>query len=601
MHASLDRTEVSQEESVSLKLTTDNAGLSAFEPQFNAPDFETINQFESSSFSSNYINGKFESKNEKTITYILRPLKVGLLKISKIRNLGNQETAPDLSVRVISEPATQRKGVEGTAPSLKGDAKNFFVKAEISNSKPFVGEQIVVSYYLYRRTKANVREVMQYPSFQGFIREDLEMPILSGRNLDYEAVSLGGIPFERALLARYAIYPIKTGPLKIDGLNIRADYIPKESNNEDVFDDPFFQFFSQVTPRTATSKSDPINVEVQSLPESGKTQLFTGGVGRFEVHATLDTSEVKAGNSVTLKITIRGKGNTNLIELPKISWPPQVKFFESQGRSQNLGQGVTEKTFDVVFIPLEKGELPIPKITFEFFNPETKSYQQVLTPALSLKVTEGDEQTIAQIKNSAASSSPVTHQESTTPALHEYGKIRMPDPKNADSGVYLGQPWWRYVGWGSFLIIFSLVALLIWDEFIKKSTNKIALLKKKQDVHSFWDSKANQVETLISSATNVEDFVDVMEEVTQLVFNALDQSFHISSKSSSRRELVTILTQSHKVNDSWIEKISQTLEFSELVRFVSSGNVLSIEQIRKKIPQWLQDAKSIVIEFSKKS
>src|SRR5690606_35151247 len=225
-----------------------------------------------SQFQAVYVNGRFENKSERSISYILRPLKKGTLKIRNIVN--GSDRAPDISVQVVEDNA-YRHSVGSDAPKLNSDQKNFFMRGEVSKSRVFKGEQLVVSYYLYRRTRVNIRDVMQYPSFEGFIREDLEMPILSGRP-DYEAVSLGGIPFERALLARYALYPIRDGKLKIDGLNLRADYIPRNQTNDDLMEDPFFQFFNQVTPRTATSKSDPIVVEVAPVPEEGRTSLFTG-------------------------------------------------------------------------------------------------------------------------------------------------------------------------------------------------------------------------------------------------------------------------------------------------------------------------------------
>jgi hypothetical protein len=126
------------------------------------------------------------------------------------------------------------------------------------------------------------------------------MPILSNRP-DFEAVNLGGIPFERALLARYAVYPIKEGKLKIDGFSVRVDYIPKNEANDDLMEDPFFQFFSQVAPRTGTSKSDPITLEVAPLPEEGRSPRFTGGVGEFEVESQLDSGTIRANSPMTIR------------------------------------------------------------------------------------------------------------------------------------------------------------------------------------------------------------------------------------------------------------------------------------------------------------
>ena len=356
IQASVDRDQVPMDESISFKIiaTGNNSNLN---PKFDAPDFEVMNQFQSSQFSQVYVNGRFENKSENSVTYILRPLKVGALKIKNISN--NGEKAQDLTIRVIQENLYQKQA-GGEAPKLNGDAKNFFVKTEVSKSQVYKGEQIITSYYLYRRTRANIRDVMQYPTFQGFIREDLEMPILSGRP-DFEAVNLGGVPFERALLARYAVYPIKDGKLTIDGFSVRVDYIPKNNANDDMMEDPFFQFFTQVTPRTGTSKSDPITIDVLPLPEDGKSNLFTGGVGTFDVSSTLENTPIKANSPITLHVTVHGKGNTSLIEFPPVNWPKEIKLYESQGKSKNLGQGNSEKTFEVVLVPLQKGELPWPK------------------------------------------------------------------------------------------------------------------------------------------------------------------------------------------------------------------------------------------------
>ena len=326
--AVLDRNQVPQDESISMKITQTGQNGS-FSPKFEAPDFEVMNQFESSQFSSVYVNGKFENKSEKSVTFILRPLKLGTLKIHNISNQGDH--TPDLSVQVVRENSYQ-KSVGENAPSLQGDQRNFFVRAELSKTKAYKGEQIITSFYLYRRTKANMRDVMQYPSFEGFIREDLEMPILSGR-LEYEAVNLGGVPFERGLLARYAVYPIKEGKLKIEGFSIRADYIPRNAANDDLMEDPFFQFFSQVTPRTGTSKSDPVTIDVMPLPDEGRGPYFSGGVGDFDVSEQVDQTQIKTNAPLTLKVSVKGHGNASLIEFPKITWPKEFKLYESQGRS----------------------------------------------------------------------------------------------------------------------------------------------------------------------------------------------------------------------------------------------------------------------------
>lgn len=584
--ASVDHNQIPLDESLSFKISSNKPGNEGFNPKFEAPDFEIMNQFESSQFSSVYVNGKFESKSEKSITFILRPLKVGSLKIRNISN-GN-ESAPDVTVQVIREN-TYQKSAGDTAPSLKGDQKNFFVRAEPSKTKAYKGEQVIVSFYIYRRTKANIRDVMQYPSFEGFIREDLEMPILSGRP-EFEAVNLGGIPFERALLARYAVYPIKEGKLKIDGFSIRADYIPRNSATDDLMEDPFFQFFSQVTPRTGTSKSDPITIDVSTLPEDGKGGFFTGGVGDFEVSATVDQSNIKTNAPLTLKVSVKGKGNSSLIEFPKTNWPGDFKFYETQGHSKNLGQGVTEKTFEVVLIPLQTGELTIPPITFEFFNPSSRSYIQKKTAAIKIIVAQGEASAIdrSQEEKPAATESPASSFEESK----SYGSLKLSEKQKIDAaGTFLGQPWWRWVAWFGLLMFVAFIGLIAYDHLKKKSLIHLEVLKKKEKTQNLWQQ--------LTQEAKEAPLASVFEKVSDQVYTTLDEEFGIKSRTLQLRDLVKILTDHHGWSSDHSQSLSKVLEFSEMVRFASHSLYLN-DELRAQAVQMVETAKNLCTAISSK-
>jgi len=587
INAVLDRNQVPQDESISLKITqTGNTGGS-FAPRFEAPDFEVMNQFESSQFSSVYVNGKFENKSEKSVTFILRPLKIGTLKIRAISNQG--EHAPDLSVQVVRENSYQ-KSVGENAPSLQGDQRNFFVRAELSKTKAYKGEQVIASFYLYRRTKANMRDVMQYPSFEGFIREDLEMPILSGR-LEYEAVNLGGVPFERGLLARYAVYPIKEGKLKIEGFSIRADYIPRNAANDDLMEDPFFQFFSQVTPRTGTSKSDPVTIDVMPLPEEGRGPNFTGGVGDFDVSAQVDQTQIKSNAPLTLKISVKGHGNASLIEFPKVTWPKEFRLYESQGRSKNLGQGMTEKSFDVVIIPQQTGELVIPSIPFEFFNPSTRTYVQKKTDQIKINVSQGEaaatEHPVEEVKPEASvGSSPSTENQKN------YGNIRTNETvKTEEAGSFLGQPWWRWIAWAGLLVLIAFLGLVAFDHLKKKSLLKLEILKKKEKIQSIWsqfsrDAKDNPLPQLF-------------ERVSDQLYKTLDEEFGITSRSLPLRDLAKLLTEKHSFTaDQW-KSLSKVFEFSEMIRFASQSTPHDSE-LRQQAQEMIELSKNLCAAITSK-
>jgi hypothetical protein len=590
VQATVDRSEVPLDESVSLKISA-SGDASTLNPKFEAPDFEIMNQFQNSQFSSVYVNGKFENKSENSITYILRPKKLGSLRIHNISN--NGEKAPDLTVQVIQE-TLYKKQAGGEAPSLQGDAKMFFVKADTSKSRVYQGEQIIISYYLYRRTRANVRDVMQYPSFQGFIREDLEMPILSGRP-DFEAVNLGGIPFERALLARYAVYPIKDGKLKIDGFSVRVDYVPRNTANEDMMEDPFFQFFTQVTPRTASSKSDPITIDVLPLPEEGKTSQFTGGVGNFDVTATLDNTALKANSPVTLRVNVRGKGNTSLVEFPTVNWPKEIKLYETQGKSKNLGQGNSEKTFEVVLVPLQKGALEVPPIEFEFFDPESRTYVRKKTAAIPIQVAEGDPGSAPSFVSKPAEDEPAASPGAS--ANSNYGSLRLKDKRLDGTASFLGQPWWRWVAWFGLAVFFSFLALVVYDQAKKRSMVQLEILKRKQNLESFWKNLEKEL-SKVGKSPNFSAYSPILEKIEDELYKSLDSAFGIASRAMANRDLANTLTESHGVSREDAKEVTRIREYTEMVRFSSSGGTIAGEDAEREVQNLIQNAKRLCLDFS---
>lgn len=596
LQSSVDRSEVPLDESVTFKMSVSGDSGGQLNPKFDAPDFEIMNQFQNSQYSSVYVNGKFENKSENSITYILRPLKVGALKIKNISN-GNDH-APDITVQVVQENL-YKKTVQGDAPSLKGDAKNFFVKAELNKTKIYKGEQIIVSYYLYRRTRAQVRDVMQYPSFQGFIREDLEMPILSGRP-DFEAVNLGGVPFERSLLARYAIYPIKDGKLTLDGFSVRVDYIPKNNASDDQLEDPFFQFFTQVTPRTGTAVSDPLTLNVLPLPEEGRSAIFSGGVGDFEVGATLDSSPMKTNLPITLHVTVKGKGNTSLVEFPQMTWPKELKFYESQGRTKNLGQGVSEKTFDVVLVPKQTGTLTVPPVEFEFFNPESRAYVRKKTEGIPIQVEEGEAGSTPTLFEKSGEEPQTQNLAGSAGSSETYGSLRGKDKPETSSPNFLGQPWWRWVAWFGLLVFFAFAGLVLFDQAKRRSLAQLELLKRKQSSESFWKNLKKDAEGLLEARSAPHRFAPVLEKAVDEVYKSLDENFGITSRAMPSRDLAKILTETHSVSSEQWKQIAELLEFTEMVRF-SSDQELSQDSSRSEpILILLENAKKLCSDFSSK-
>src|SRR4051794_14421079 len=84
--ADVDRKQVSQDESVSLKLSVQQDGNAGpvGDPKLHAPDFDQLTNYQSQSIQSYYENGHFGMKTIIQVTVVFRPKHTGALKITGI-------------------------------------------------------------------------------------------------------------------------------------------------------------------------------------------------------------------------------------------------------------------------------------------------------------------------------------------------------------------------------------------------------------------------------------------------------------------------------------------------------------------------------------
>lgn len=430
----VDREHITLDESVSLQFKVFAEGSQAAyrvgEPEFHAPDFQAINSYESPSLQNFYINGQFSSRYSNEIVVTLKPKKVGTFKIENlaIEIGGKKYTAPAISVEVSqagqgTPPPQGYGGLGGLRGTGKQSDNNpFLVRSEVSKSEIFKGEQIIVSYYLYSSSSISDFQIQKYPVLDQFFREDLEIPALNRRGLQWEQVNLDGITYSRALLAQYAAYPLATGELGIDSMSVKASYIVKKSGRgNNVFDDPFFgNFFAQT--KVDTQSSQAIKIKVNPLPLEGRPKDFKDVVGQFEMSSALDRTNAKVGEGLNFVINIQGRGNVSAIEAPALNLSEELRLFESNGKAKSGRGGSGQKVFEYLIIPKKPGNLKIPQVSFSYFDPTDKKYKTHKTEEIPI-VIEASDNALGDQDKPRPTSSPLSenqdHKKVSAPALKE--------------------------------------------------------------------------------------------------------------------------------------------------------------------------------------
>lgn len=147
--------------------------------------------------------------------------------------------------------------------------------------------------------------------------------------------------------------------------------------------------------------SDPVAVMVQHVPKEGELPGFTGGIGAFAVDPPKpSTNVVRAGEPLTLSVTVRGEGNLTRLVPPRLDHPLGWQSFapsaDASGAMQIQLRGFV--TFTYTLIPMSDRVQATPAIPFSCFDPKKKSYVDLTIPPAAVQVLPAPGGTLQQLE-----------------------------------------------------------------------------------------------------------------------------------------------------------------------------------------------------------
>ncbi len=346
-----------------------------------------------------FVNGRISQA--RTITYLLQPADVGTATVGPVRAVladGVRTTEPiTIEVHPGSLLPTRRPPSSPAYPF--GDDEDpfaaffgrreaprqvkVFVEAAVDRTRLFVGEGLLLTYWLYTQTAIAGLDVTEAPRYPGFWVEALPREATPPAG---EAVTRDGEPFTRFAVMRRLLFPTKPGQATIPAATFTVA-VPRRVG---PFADPFPSAASSLNRTTR-----PVEITVDPLPTDPS---FSGAVGQFRVTASVDREGVTLGEAVTYRFRIHGRGNLKWVDRAPSLTVPEAKVYPPQAKDEFTASAeglVGARTFEFVLVPETAGVLTIPAVDFTYFDPQARRLVNATTPPLHVQVLAGAAATTA--------------------------------------------------------------------------------------------------------------------------------------------------------------------------------------------------------------
>lgn len=365
--ATINRPEAAVEDQLLLTITVE--GSRSASPELpDLSDFEVYSRGQSTQMS--FVNGRVTSS--VSYNYVLVPKRTGSFTIgaATVELDGETFSSEPIQVRIVG------------ASEQPQETRDLFLSAKISTTSPYVGQEVIYIWRFYRRVRIGDAR-LEPQEFEGFLVEDL------GEVREYEA-TVNGVQYLVSEI-RKALFPQEEGTLLIPPSRLTVEVLVRSRRGRSS---AFDSFFGTATSETKTLRTREIELQVRPLPEAPAG--FSGLVGSFDIDARISKAELQVGESATLKLSVSGSGNVQMIGEPQLPEMPSFKIYDDKpaGSIDRSGARLTgSRTYSKALVPLEAGELAVPPISLTYFDPQQGEFRQIQTAAIPLRVSprEGQE------------------------------------------------------------------------------------------------------------------------------------------------------------------------------------------------------------------
>ncbi len=509
------------------------------------------------------VNGHTSGSSSVTYTYMLVGSKNGSYIIPPARIKVGDNTLTSEAVKVTISGSSKNSSNKGgthfynedehrSRPRSAGSQiteNDLFIRVSANKTRVHEQEPILLTYKVY--TLVDLTQLVgKMPELNGFHSQEIPLP----QQKSFHIENVGGRNYRCVTWSQYVMYPQMTGSLEIPSITFKGVVI-QENRNVDPYE-AFFNGGSGYIEVKRDIKAPGLKVQVDPLPE--RPANFSGGVGKFNVTAQLDKTEVKAGDPLSLRVVVGGVGNLKLLKQPVVNFPADFEKYDAKvtDKTRLTSNGVEgNMIYDFLAVPRNVGEYTIPSVELVYYDTDANSYKTVRTASYKVNVLKGN--------GSNSEISDFTEMKNKDIRPIKEGKV-----KTHKAGDFFYQSKWYWISILLPLILF--VALLI--IFRKRAIDNANIVKMR-------GKKANKIATKRLKKANAlmkegkqNEFYD---EVLRALWGYVGDKMNMPVEELSRENIAGRFMEKG-VDDLTITKFVEAIDECEYERYApgdAAGNM----------------------------
>jgi hypothetical protein len=354
--ATIDRSTIAAGESVTLSISFQGANVA----QPNLPPLPT---FQLAGTGSAFSFDGTRGVAQQTFTYQLIATQAGDFVIPAFQLKVGAETLTTQPIQIKVVPP-------GTAAAPGATMPSAFVRVVTPKNQLYVGELSEVEVQVYFQ-EARLTQYPQLPADSGFTVGKWLRPIESRANISNQVYNL--------VIFKQPITAVKGGLLNLGPATVSL-FVTDRTRRPD--------FFFGRPEREVRMASEKAAVQVLPIPDQNVPPTFAGAVGNFTLAMTAAPTNVAAGDPITVRVQIRGRGALDAVKLPPQPAWSEFKTYPPTSRIEGADPNNTSgtKIFEQVVVPERAGITTLPPLAFSFFDPDQRSFRTLTGPAFPLQV-----------------------------------------------------------------------------------------------------------------------------------------------------------------------------------------------------------------------